>query len=169
MQAERLEETIAGRLALPESLKYLQAKSFVEKPDRVRGSSSLPNFAKIATVRPGATSEEKSLATLRAAILLVEAALPLGSIQLSEDCTWNANSASCWRSMVTKADTPGALIGCLILLESVISLDWLRPNSEHLMSSLPRPWKAVNEASASSISLRLWILDRGIKYGLVIN
>jgi len=167
VQQERLEESIGGRLAIPESLKYLQAKTFLEKQNR--DSSALPNFAKIATVRPGATSEEKLLATLRAGILLVEAALPSGSIQSTDDCIWNTSTASCWRSMVTKADNPSSLIICLILLETVISTDWLRPNSEHLLSSLSRPWKAVNEASVSSIALRLWILDSGIKYGLVIK
>mmetsp|Transcript_7346 Transcript_7346/g.4344 ORF Transcript_7346/g.4344 Transcript_7346/m.4344 type:complete len:85 (+) Transcript_7346:1-255(+) len=58
-------------------------------------------------------------------------------------------------------------MGCLVLLGTAISKDWLRPNAEHLISCLPRSWKSINEASVSSIALRLWTLDQGIKYALV--
>ena len=162
-----MEEAIAKRLVIPEALDQFQAKVYFQARNRVIDSFSLPNLTKVAAVHPGAEPEEKSLATLRAAVLLVEAALPLGAVDASAKGAWKVDAASCWRSMVAKANDPASLIGCLILLENVISSDWLQPNAWHLLSSLPRPWKAVNEASVSSIALRLWILDRGIKYDLV--
>jgi len=169
VQDERLEEVMTARLAMPETLNQLQAKSYIDAPHRVIASSSVLNFSKVATLYPGATPEEKLLATLRSAILLVEAALPIGAVDGSVEGNWKPDIASSWRSMVATATFPGTLIGCLILLENVISSDWLRPNAEHLLSSLPRPWKAVNEASVSSIALRLWVLDSGVKYSLVVK
>ena len=114
-------------------------------------------------------SEDDTLGLLRCTILIIEAALPKGSIDSTANGSWKAENASYWRSMVMKATSPGALMGCIILLESNLSKDWLRPNAEHLLSCLPRPWKAINDASISSISLRLQVLDRGIKYGLCQN
>ena len=156
---------IAARDSIPPALQKLAAKEFVDKPHRARLDNSGPNFSQASVVDSDDVFEE--VGTLKAAMLLVEAALPIGSVDTSEDGEWKPEIALCWRSMVTKANSPANLVGCLILLESAISNDWIRPNAEHLLSCLPRPWKAVNEASIASISLRLWILDRGIKYGLV--
>jgi len=111
--------------------------------------------------------EDKAILELKAGLLLVEAALPNGSVKTSGNGVWKPHTALHWRSMVAKSTTPGNLMGCLVLLENALTKEWLRPNAEHLVSCLPRPWKSINEASVASISLRLSTLDRGMKYGLV--
>ena len=166
-QDERVQGRIMEQVAIPQALRQLQASSFVKLRDRAICTPTLPNFRRIAHAGADATSEQSALTKLRAGILLVEAALPLGSIETSDEGSWSPEFAKCWRAKVTDADSVRTLTGCLILLENAISTDWLRPNAEHLLSCLPRPWKAVNEASVSSIFLRLCVLDGGIKYGLI--
>lgn len=149
--------------AIPSSL-ALEAKSFINEPHRARLYIPLNVFADVCSFGPGASNEDKSFSDLKVGILLVESALPRGSVDTSDEGLWRPEISSSWRRMVFAADNPGSLIGCLILLENAINKAWLRPNAEHLLSTLPRPFKAVNEASVSSVALRLWILDRGLKY-----
>ena len=151
---------------VPFDLHQLKAQSFLDAPKRAILFPSVMNFSKIMSQLSTTLSDDKKLGLLRCTILIIEAALPVGSIDTTANASWKPENASYWRSMVMKATTPGALMGCIILLESNLSKDWLRPNAEHLLSCLPRPWKAIEGASISSVSLRLQVLDRGIKYGL---
>ncbi len=150
----------------PLLLEQLKASKYLDSPNRASLFSPVMNFTEILSTRSSDSTCDYTLGLMRCATLIIEAALPAGSVNTSIDGTWNQNSSSYWRSLVTNAENPGSLMGCIIVLESVLSKDWLRPNAEHLLSCLPRPWKAVNDATASSIALRLGVLDRGIKYGL---
>jgi len=152
--------------ALPQSIISLVAASFLDSPNRARDLSYMPSFGKILRTPNKISLEDEVLTELKVAVLLIEAALPAGSVKKTGKGIWKPETASYWRSMVNKATTPGDLMGCLVLLETAISKDWLRPNATHLISCLPRSWKSINEASISSISLRLWTLDQGIKYAL---
>ena len=105
--------------------------------------------------------DDKAILELKAALLLVEAALPNGSVKRG---VWKPHTAVYWRSMVMKSSTPGNLMGCLVLLENILSKEWIRSNGEHLVSCLPLPWKSINEASIASIELRLRTLDKAIRY-----
>jgi hypothetical protein len=109
-----------------------------------------------------ATSEEIALAEMKAAILLVEAAMPYGSMK----AIWKSDGASNWRRMVQESTTSGNLMGCVVLFENSVLKDWIRPNGEHLFASLPRPWKAINESSIAAIALRIWTLDNSLKYAM---
>jgi len=164
---EELREAMSARLGgIPSQIQELQAKVFLDSPNRARLFSPVIDFSKILKIGPGASCDDQIIGLLRCATLLIEAALPAGSVKTSTNESWAPEKASCWRSDVMAAESSGSLMGCVILLENMISKDWLRPNAEHLLSCLPRPWKAISEASLSSIALRLWILDSGIKYEL---
>ena len=121
----------------------------------------MPNLRRILIAPHSASTEDKAILELKAALLLVEAALPNGSVKRG---VWKPHTAVYWRSMVMKSSTPGNVMGCLVLLENILSKEWIRTNGEHLVSCLPRPWKSINEASVSSITLRLRTLDKAIKY-----
>lgn len=143
-------------------MRNLKASAYLCSPHRARGFAKFPNFRRLLDSPSSATLEDKTIQELKAALLLVEAALPNGSLK----AVWKVHTAQYWRSMLSESSTPGNLMGCLVLLENAISKDWLRPNCEHLISCLPRHWKSINEASVSSIALRLGTLDRGLKYGM---
>jgi|EP01083_Nonionella_stella_P244882 hypothetical protein len=150
----------------PLELHELHAASFLDSPNRSRLSSPIINFSDISNYVPSNPTDDHRLGLLRCATLMIEAALPAGAVDTSPSGYWRAEKSAYWRSMVMNAKSPRSLMGCIILFEHVLSSDWLRPNAEHLLGCLSRPWKAINDASVSSIALRLWVLDRGIKYGL---
>lgn len=150
---------------LPSSLRGMRAFQYLCAPNRARGPAALPNFRQLLTMPPLASFEYKVMQELKAALLLIESSLPRGSVK----AVWKPHTTFFWRSMVSKSTTPGNLMGCLVLLENAISKELFSPNGEHLLSCLPRHWKMINEASVSSIALRLNTLDGGIKYSTVRN
>ncbi len=143
-------------------MRDLKASAYLCSPNRAKGFAKMPDFRRLLDIPPSASLEDNAIQELKTALLLVEAALPNGSLK----AVWKTHTALYWRSMVSKSNTPGNIMGCLVLLENAISKEWLRPNCEHLISCLPRHWKSINEASVSSIALRLGTLDRGLKYGM---
>ncbi len=154
------------KIEVPDQLMKLKAVQFIDSPNRAKLFASVINFHEILRSRPSNTTCDNMLGLMRCSVLIIEAALPSGAVDTSVDGVWNQKRSSYWRSLVRKAENPGSLMGCIIVLENVLSKDWLRPNAEHLLACLPRPWKAINDATVSSIALRLLVLDRGIKYGL---
>lgn len=161
-----MDKVSAERTGVPLSLKQLKASQFMDAPNRARPFEPILNFREILGKSLSSSTCDNTLGLMRCAILVIETALPAGSVNTSSDGAWNQKRSTYWRSLVMKAEDPKSLMGCIILLENVLSKDWLRPNAEHLLSCLPRPWKAINDATVSSVALRLWVLDRGIKYGL---
>jgi hypothetical protein len=162
-----LDDVSSSRDGLPGSLDQMEAKQFLKAKDRTRGTLPLPDFAKIAHVGSDATSNERIFATMQAALLAIEAALPLGSVDNTEDGPWSPDIAHQWRLTVQQCYGPWNLMRCIVLLEDTISEEWMKPNIGHLRSCLPSRWKALEEASASSLAMRIALLDRGILYDTV--
>ena len=162
-QEDMLTELMDAREAFPEPLEKFQARTFIKSKNRARGSSTnLPPFSEIATSpNPDFSSTEvKSLATLKALLLMIEAALPEGSVLANS--TWI--TASSWRNMVQNANGAAALMGCLVLFEDALDEKWIEPHAYHLLSCMPRHWRAIQDASLSGVALRIWILDNGIQF-----
>jgi hypothetical protein len=109
--------------------------------------------------RAGASHEERSLMLVKGSILLVEAALPAGAIEY-----WPSSAALLWRNFVRNAIGPESLLKCVLLLEDAISPEFLRPQATQMSSALPRQWRAMGEASVSSVALRVAVLDHSLKY-----
>lgn len=109
--------------------------------------------------RPGASHDEQSLLILKGSILLIEAALPTGAIEY-----WTDHAALLWSKFVKTAKGPESLLKCVLLLEDAISPRFMKPQATQLMSALTRPWRAMGEASISSVALRVAVLDHSIKY-----
>ena len=155
------------RDGLPSVLESMDALSYLHAKDRARGNSPLPDFGKIARAPPNATEDDKIFATMKAALLVIEAALPIGSVNNTDNGDWSPDLASQWRLLVQKAEGSWNLMRCAILLEDVISEDWMKEQIGHLRSCLPSRWKALDEACPSSLALRIFLLDRGIMFGTV--
>jgi len=168
LQTELLEERAASKCGLPSSLNLLAAKDFLRVSDRARGSAPLPDFARIAHVRNSESTSENTYACMKAAILAVEAALPVGSVDTTVDSgPWRPEIAQRWRSLVQNASGPAKLMQCVIFLEDLICEEWIKEDVGHLRTCLPARWKAIGEASPASLAIRIILLDRSVKYGLV--
>ena len=150
---------------VPNDLKDFFAVDFLNVKDRIHRTSHRPDFAKLVQVDPHSSADDRIFAVAKAGLLLVEAALPIGSVNTNS--IWKPDYASQWRLMVQKATGPWELMRCLILLEDVITEEWIQPEIGHLRSCLPGRWKALDEASPSSLAMRVILLDRGILYGTV--
>lgn len=165
LQEELLEERALSRSGLPTSLNQMFAKDYILARDRARGTLAPPDFARIAQLDGDPSSNEKTFAMMKAALLAIEAALPIGCIDTRDSGPWRADLAMQWRLVVANAGGPAELMRCTIMLEDIISEEWMKENVGHIRSCLPARWKAVAEASPSALALRITLLDRAIKYG----
>lgn len=162
-----LEEAATQRDGLPSALNKMEARKHLRAKDRARGNVALPDFANVARVPIGASSNDRTFAIMKAAVLLIEAALPVGAMDTTSKGPWRPDIAKQWRLTVESADGPANLLRCVILLEDVITEEWLKPDVGHLRACLPNRWKALSEASVASLAMRLILLDRGILYETV--
>lgn len=157
-----------AQYGLPTNLSILYAMDYLNAKDRARGQSPMPDFARISHPDSDNPSlSETTFATCKAGLLAIEAALPLGSIDTRGTGPWRRDFAAQWRHIVVGASGPAALTQCAILLEDAISEEWMKEDVGHLRLCLPARWKAVSEASPSSLAIRLIVLDRTILYGNV--
>lgn len=167
LQGELLDELALTRGGLPSELNFLAAKDFLHAGDRARGASPLPDFAKIALTDETKPMSERILALMKAATLAIEASLPVGSIQNTESGVWRSSFAREWRQLVCFCKGPAALMRLVIFLEDNISPEWIREDVGNLRSCLPNRWKAVLESCASGLAMRIILLDRAVKYGMI--
>jgi hypothetical protein len=161
-----LDERVKASYGLPTELSMLYAADYLFARERARGSSPLPDFARISY--PGgkkATLSEKTFAIVKAGILAIEAALPVGCIDTRPTGPWRQKFATQWRLSVLYAAGPASLMQCVILLEDTISEEWFKEDIGYLRSCLPARWKAISEASPASLAIRIILLDRAIVYG----
>ena len=158
-----LEEVAASR-GIPSLVENMIAKDFLHTNDRARGSAILPDFQEVSKVAPSASTDERSFGLLKAALLLIEAALPLGAVDNSEQGPWSPTLASEWRSVVKSARGPSSLMRCVILLEECLAPEWMELQFSHLLACMPIKWKAIKEASVSSLAIRIFLIDKGLHY-----
>ena len=165
-----MDKLIAERESTPPALDNLIAKKYIHTRKRARGSDHpfpLGTTISQPPTGPGVSSEDEAISILRTALLTIEAALPLGSIDTSQHGVWRPEAAAYWRSMVQNSTGPAYLMGCVVLLEDSLSSLWMYPQAKHLFACLPRHWKAIKDASVSSVAVRVWLLDSGIRYNHV--
>ena len=167
VQEEMLEEMISSLDRVPEPLETMKAKQFLRASDRARGNAAVPNFFDIVATPLSASSGQKALAVAKAALLLVEASLPIGAIDNSKTGVWRPYYAAKWRKMVEKAEGPCALSTCAFLFEESLSPEWIDQHIIHMLSCLPVKWKAIRDANVSNVALRIALLDSGLDYGTV--
>lgn len=161
-----MDERVKAPFGLPSELSMLYAKDYLFARDRARGTSPLPDFSRIA--QPTAekpTSSDRTFAIVKAGLLAIEAALPVGSIDTRLSGPWRPKVATQWRLSVLYASGPASLMQCVILLEDTISEEWFKEDVGYLRSCLPARWKAIAEASSASLAIRIILLDRAIMYG----
>ncbi len=167
VQEEMMRDAIRERKGLPSTLENLEAKSFLLSKDRLRGPVPLPDFHRVSHVAPHASSNQRTFAAMKAALLAIEAALPVGSVDNTAKGPWRPDLADQWRFKVVQSEGPWDLMRCVLVLEEAISEDWIRPDMGQLRAGLPLRAKALEEASPSSLAIRILLLDRSLAYKYV--
>ena len=167
LQEELLEETLVSQFGIPAPLNMMFAKDYLFAKDRARGNSGLPDFRKIALSRPSDSLNDRTFALMKAALLAIEAALPIGSINTNPHGLWSDKISSRWKDMVLEATGAAHLMRLVILLEDAITEEWMKEDVGHLRACLPSRWKAIGEACPSGLAVRIILLDRAILYGTV--
>jgi hypothetical protein len=167
VQEEMIQESVEGRKGLPSLLKNLAAESFLHSKDRLNGNALLPDFHRISHVPSNASSNIRTFAAMKAAILAIEAALPIGSLNNTPKGAWRADLAEQWRLKVLQSTGPYDLMRCVLALEESIADEWIRPDIGHLRTGLPLRAKALEDATPSSLAIRVILLDRSLAYKLV--
>mmetsp|Transcript_29526 Transcript_29526/g.49869 ORF Transcript_29526/g.49869 Transcript_29526/m.49869 type:complete len:880 (+) Transcript_29526:28-2667(+) len=147
--------------------------------------------ATVEVVRLSVTDE---LSVLKAALLLVQAALPLGSMDEAED-RWGRGPVSpvpyfetmalsdsatgggaanqgpaflnAWRHAVMSASSPALLMECQLMLEYSVRTAWLKSTGAKLMTCLPSRSQAIRGPTLGLVATRLWSLDKAVRYDKV--
>lgn len=203
--------------ALPHLLSSLHAHSFLSAPGR-HFHSLTPNnpdssvalsiprvcfqtpeqrqedeLVKPSTLETVNLSVRDELSTLKSAMLLVQAAMPFGCMDESED-RWGGSGAPvpyfsaiapsdmssggsrgregplffhAWRHCVMSASTPLELMECQIMLEYGVRTAWLRTTGAKLMTCLASRHQSVRAPTFGLVAIRLWSLDKAIRYDKV--
>jgi len=167
VQEEMLEDDTALRYGLPPSLDILEAKAYLNSKDRIRGFLPLPPFGRIMETSPHASANEKIFAKMKAAVLAIESALPIGSINNTAKGQWRPEFAKQWRLNALYSKGPWDLMRCVILLEENINDEWIHPDIGNIYTGLPLRMKALEEASPSSLAMRIVLLDKSLIYSRV--
>jgi len=167
VQVEMLEDDTALRYGLPPSLDTLEAKAFLNSKDRIRGFLPLPPFAQIMDTPTHASANEKIFLKMKAALLAIEAAMPIGSINNTAKGQWRPEYANQWRLNALYARGPWDLMRCVILLEENINDEWIHPDIGNIYTGLPLRMKALEEANPSSLAMRILLLDKSLIYSRV--
>jgi hypothetical protein len=94
---------------------------------------------------------------------MIEAALPMGAIDTSED-RWGDDFVIPWREAVAVAADAVSLMQCQIMLEYGIRTFWLKPTGLKLLSCLPSRVQCMKNATLGMVAIRIWVLDMTIKY-----
>ena len=161
---------------LPTSLRSMNAVSHLNSPRRARGMqppTSLDDvFEKHVmernTSRDLCWSRDQTLASLKASLLLIETAFPIKLVDTSPKGHWRSIRAEGWRMKVKKARGPSALMECVIMLEDVLTRAQKTPamtlSGQHLLFCQPKFWKAIADATLSSVAMRTFLLDNAIKF-----
>ncbi|GMH83740.1 hypothetical protein TrST_g5879 [Triparma strigata] len=169
MQAELLEGVRANSSSQPatlQSLDRINAVKHLNAPGRARGDAKPHPLEVALKVRDPNSSLEKQLAKLRATLLVIEAAMPEGAVRSEgKKASWIPSIAAQWRKNVEAADGPSALMRCVICLECALDSEWLREASLKIIANNPTHSKALQAANLSSVAIRIYLLDRGIKFG----
>jgi hypothetical protein len=144
---------------IPECLKTLRAVEFLDAEYResIRETLKL-SFSDTTT----------EMDYMRYAVLILEAALPCGSLEISED-KWGDEFALCWREAVMAASDATALMGCVIMLEYCIKGSWTTAVGNKILACLPTRTQALKTATISQCALRLWLIDSALRYDKFIT
>jgi hypothetical protein len=106
---------------------------------------------------------------LALALLMIEAALPLGSVitSTSDAGAWTPSRASAWAWCVASSRCASDLAAALVALEDAIKPAWFLQGASTAFKQLPGRSAAVSLASRSSVSQRLFLLDASLMYDRV--
>eukprot|EP00981_Chlorochromonas_danica_P012889 scaffold5518_cov193-Ochromonas_danica.AAC.4 len=163
-------------LNAPTLLLSLQAVAFLTRSDRACGSRPTLTFpfSSISSLSSSSSTTCSStpaalLEMLKHAMFLIEAALPMGSVDDSHEDRWMDDFVLSWRESVSLANDATALMQCQLMLEYGIRTAWLKPSGLKMFSSLPSRLHCLRHATYALVALRIFILDQTIKYDKVGN
>lgn len=153
---------------LPEELRSLQAFTYVNNSGR-----SIARNPASYSILLGAHTYSSScrgtpaLLLVKKAMLLVEAALPIGALDKSDEKWGRKQFAQAWREAIASAADATSLMQCQLLLEFSIKQQWVRPNNIKVFGFLPSRAFSLRNATIGMVAMRIWALDHTIKYDKV--
>ncbi len=119
---------------------------------------------------------------VKLALLTVFNALPFGSLTLPDEATdgirhtgvahatgWSDDVEDAWYTCLVRSSSPQELMECMLLLEYYIAKGWLEAPLNRLQQALPAYHMAMRCATYSSVSLRIFCLDRALSYSTVVK
>ena len=107
---------------------------------------------------------DNSLGMLRAAMLVVEAALPEQCKDENEEKWGRTNFSMCWREGVAQAKDATDMMCALLVLENAIKSSWMKPTGMKLMACMPSRHIMCRRATVGLVAMRLQALDATIRY-----
>jgi hypothetical protein len=127
------------------------------------------------------TNHNVELVSVKQCLLNIYAALPIGSLTLSDASGGNTSSNGArsitdvstgwsnvldvlWRQAVISAASPVELMECVLLLENHINSAWVAGHNAKMLAALPAPHFAMRCCTVASVALRVFCLDACLLY-----
>ena len=137
-------------------LSTLVAYDFIGTPFRI--ACSPPS---LVLSNSGAVLE---VAHVRAALLLVESALPLGA-----KAAWSSENSIMRSRRLEMASTPLELVELVLMLEDELQTNWLRAHWFSMRACVPNRTYLIQHPTCSWVALLVWLLDRALIYNKVLE
>ena len=138
--------TLSLPKSIPTALHTLIAIQHINSPNRAHTtytttSTDSNNNSALYTILTGFYTSQISLnptlTLLKIGLYLIEAALPYGSLDKSEDKWGKKRFIDAWREYVITANDATMLMSCLLILEYSIKQQWYKPSMMKLFTYLP--------------------------------
>ena len=84
-----------------------------------------------------------------------------------QDDRWGEEFTIPWRESVLSSTDTASLMQSQIMLEYGVKTGWFTPGGVKLLGSLPSRAQSLRSPSVGLLALRLWTLDRAIRYDKV--
>jgi len=151
----------------PEEFRCLQAFTWINSPGRASARNPASYSVLTGTHTDMKFRGSPTLLLVKKAMLLVEAALPIGALDKSDEKWGRKQFGQAWREAVMSAPDAATLMPCQLLLEFSIKQQWVRMNNTRGFSLLPCRAFALRHATVGMVAMRLYALDHMIKYDKV--
>ena len=138
--------TLSLPKSIPTALHTLIAIQHINSPNRAHTSYTTNttdhnNNSALYTILTGfytsQISLQPTLTLLKIGLYIIEAALPYGSLDKSEDKWGKKRFIDAWREYVITATDATMLMSCLLILEYSIKQQWYKPSMMKLFTYLP--------------------------------
>ena len=153
----RAEYSETEAFTFPDPISTLNACAKLQEMDEKKQHYNRVNYSDAIPSNP--------LGMVRAALLTVEAAIPVQAFDESDE-RWGKTPlfVHAWHEAVAQAKDATDIMGCIIMLEHSVKSAWISAQGIKLQACMPSRGVSMRKATVGLVATRLWAFDAGLKF-----